>query len=113
MESNDHDTQDNPMRSILKRRKQEEESEENPVKSVLKKPRTLSQDDKEVTTPQPRSILRKKSDNANENSKVTPKEETGETVKTSPVKIKLKEHRIHHPLRRQARKLGCQKQPDW
>lgn len=88
MESNDHDTQDNPMRSILKRRKQEEESEENPVKSVLKKPRTLSQDDKEVTTPQPRSILRKKSDNANENSKVTPKEETGETVKTSPVKIK-------------------------
>lgn len=88
VESNDHDTQDNPMRSILKRRKQEEESEENPVKSVLKKPRTLSQDDKEVTTPQPRSILRKKSDNANENSKVTPKEETGERVKTSPVKIK-------------------------
>lgn len=86
VESNDHDTQDNPMRSILKRRKKEEESEENPDKSVLKKPRTLSQD--EVTTPQPRSILRKKSDNANENSKVTPKVETGETVKTSPVKIK-------------------------
>lgn len=88
VESNDHDTHDNPMRSILKRRKKEEESEETPVKSVLKKPRTLSQDDKEATTPQPRSILRKKSDNANENSKVTPKVETRDAVKTSPVKIK-------------------------
>lgn len=88
VESKDIDTQDNPMRSILKRRKKEEESEENPVKSVLKKPRTLSQDEKEATTPQPRSILRKKSDNANENRHGTRKVETGETFETSPVKIK-------------------------
>lgn len=88
VESKDIDTQDNPMRSILKRRKKEEESEENPVKSVLKKPRTLSQDENEATTPQPRSILRKKSDNANENRHGTRKVETGETFETSPVKIK-------------------------
>lgn len=88
MDSNDHDTKDNPMRSILKRRKKVEEGEENPDKSVLKKPRTVSDDDKETTTPQPRSILRKKSDNANENRQETQKLETGEPVKTSPVKIK-------------------------
>ncbi|XP_048763134.2 U4/U6.U5 tri-snRNP-associated protein 2-like [Ostrea edulis] len=84
--SNDHDTTDNPIKGILKRKKKEEEKDENPIRSILKKSRASSGDDKDTSAPQPRSILKKKSDNATPESKSTEDESNS---KISPIKVKV------------------------
>lgn len=84
--SNDHDTTDNPIKGILKRKKKEEEKDENPIRSILKKSRASSGDDKDTSAPQPRSILKKKSDNATPESRSTEDESNS---KISPIKVKV------------------------
>ncbi|XP_062594467.1 ubiquitin carboxyl-terminal hydrolase 39-like [Saccostrea cucullata] len=96
VDSNDQNTTDNPIKGILKRRKKEEESAENPVKSILKKSRTSSEGDKDASTQQPRSILRKRSDNAGEDSTEQTSKEDREKSKNLPVKVKVEKDLHEH-----------------
>ncbi|XP_061191250.1 ubiquitin carboxyl-terminal hydrolase 39-like [Saccostrea echinata] len=97
-DSNDRNTTDNPIKGILKRKKKEEESAENPVKSILKKSRTSSEGDRETSTPQPRSILKKRSDNAGDTSLEQKSTEDEEKSKVLPVKVKV-EKDFHEPAK--------------
>ncbi|XP_061196101.1 ubiquitin carboxyl-terminal hydrolase 39-like [Saccostrea echinata] len=94
VDSNDQNTTDNPIKGILKRKKKEEE----PVKSILKKSRTSSEGDREASTPQPRSILKKRSDNAGDTSLEQKSTEDEEKNKILPVKVKV-EKDLHEPAK--------------